>query len=199
MTVITKWSSELTTLSRVELLEKIRAQINERRFAHVLRVEEKALELAQDKNVNLEKVSLVALCHDYAKDRPDEEMIARIKAGDYDQEMLKFGSAIWHGDVGAELVSEELGINDAEILNAIRLHTVGASEMSLLDKIIYVADYTEAGRDFPGVEEARQIAAVDLDEAVSFATKHTLQHLIETNQKIYPKTLTTYNRWVAKL
>ena len=59
--------------------------------------------------------------------------------------------------------------------------------MSLLDKIIYVADYIEPGRDFPGVKEARELALVDLDEAVAYETKHTLAHLIETEKPIYPK------------
>ncbi|HBC4834740.1 TPA: bis(5'-nucleosyl)-tetraphosphatase (symmetrical) YqeK, partial [Enterococcus faecalis] len=86
---------------------------------------------------------------------------------------------------------------DEEILQAIRVHTTGAAKMSLLDKIIYVADYIEPGRDFPGVKEAREIALVDLDAAVAYETKHTLLHLIEQEHKIYPKTLETYNQWVV--
>lgn len=70
--------------------------------------------------------------------------------------------------------------------------------MSLLDKIIYVADYIEPGRSFPDVKEAREIAMIDLDEAVAFETKHTLAHLIAQEIKIYPKTIETYNHWVAK-
>ena len=73
-----------------------------------------------------------------------------------------------------------------------------AAKMSLLDKIIYVADYIEPGRVFPGVKEARELALIDLDEAVAFETKHTLAHLIEQEQQIYPKTIETYNRWVAQ-
>ena len=88
-------------------------------------------------------------------------------------------------------------ITDEEILTAIRLHTTGAAEMNLLDKIIYVADYIEPGRNFPGVEDARVIAFSDLDQAVAFETKHTLAHLIESETPVYPKTIETYNRWVA--
>jgi len=73
----------------------------------------------------------------------------------------------------------------------------GAADMGLLDKIIYVADYIEPGRNFPGVEEAREIALVDLDKAVAYETKHTLLHLINQEAVIYPKTIETYNHWVA--
>ena len=71
--------------------------------------------------------------------------------------------------------------------------------MTLLDKIIYVADYIEPGRHFPGVEDARVIAFSDLDQAVAFETKHTLAHLIESETPVYPKTIETYNRWVSRM
>lgn len=146
-----------------------------------------------------EKASIAALTHDYAKERSDEEFQLAIEQGDYEdkKELIKFGNAIWHGLVGADFVARELGITDEAILNAIRLHTTGAAEMSLLDKIIYVADYIEPGRDFPGVEDARVIAFSDLNQAVAFETKHTLTHLIEAEKPVYPKTIETYNRWVA--
>ena len=112
--------------------------------------------------------------------------------------LLRWGNAIWHGLVGAYFVEHELGITDHDILEAIRLHTTGAPQMSLLSKIIYVADYIEPGRDFPGVEEARRLAVLDLDQAVAFETKQTLQYLIGKNVPIYPKTIETYNQWVAK-
>lgn len=121
-----------------------------------------------------------------------------IKRDGYDTALLDYGNAIWHGVVGASFVERELGITDEEILHAIRVHTTGAAKMSLLDKIIYVADYIEPGRVFPGVKEARELALIDLDEAVAFETKHTLAHLIEQEQQIYPKTIETYNRWVAQ-
>ena len=190
--------SAYTTLTRPELLEKIRQSMSPQRFAHVLRVEEMALELAALYHVSLTKASLAALTHDYAKERPDAEMRALIVAGDYDQELLHFGNAIWHGVVGASLVANELGIHDEDILNAIRCHTTGAIEMSPLVKVIYVADYVERGRDFPVVATARELAFTDLDQAVAFETEQTLLYLIQTKRKIYPRTLDTYNTWVVK-
>lgn len=192
------YSNEYTAYSRENLMQKIQMRMSEQRFKHVLGVEETAVALAKKYGASPEKASIAALTHDYAKERPDEEFKMVIVRDGFDPELLNYNNAIWHGLVGASFVERELGITDAEILHAIRVHTTGAAKMSLLDKIIYVADYIEPGRDFPGVVEAREIAMVDLDEAVRYETKHTLAHLIENENAVYPKTLETYNHWVAK-
>ncbi|MGH1646294.1 bis(5'-nucleosyl)-tetraphosphatase (symmetrical) YqeK [Enterococcus gilvus] len=194
-----KYSRTYTAMEREALMQAVQMRMSERRFQHVLGVEETAIALAERFGASLEKASIAALTHDYAKERSDEEFELAIDQGDYEEkaELLKYGNAIWHGLVGADFVRQELRISDDEILTAIRLHTTGAAEMSLLDKIIYVADYIEPGRNFPGVEDARVIAFSDLDQAVAFETKHTLAHLIESETPVYPKTIETYNRWVA--
>ncbi|MBO0424050.1 HD domain-containing protein [Enterococcus plantarum] len=192
------FSGKYTSFKREELMQEVQMHMSERRFQHVLGVEETAIALAAKYGASEEKASIAALTHDYAKERPDEEFEMIILRDGYDQDLLNYGNAIWHGLVGASMVQRELGIEDEEILEAIRLHTTGAAKMSLLDKIIYVADYIEPGRNFPGVNEARELALVDLDETVAYETKHTLLHLIEKEQKIYPKTIETYNYWVAR-
>ncbi|MGZ7246658.1 bis(5'-nucleosyl)-tetraphosphatase (symmetrical) YqeK, partial [Streptococcus pyogenes] len=74
-------------------------------------------------------------------------------------------------------IAEDFGLEDEEILQAIQRHTVGAREMSLLDKVLYVADYIEPNRDFPGVDEARRIAKESLDKAVAFEAAQTISYL----------------------
>ena len=192
-----RYTEELVPMTREELAICVSDKMSEKRFAHVLRVEKKAIELAKRYGGNLEKASIAALTHDYAKERPDSEMIELIQQGLFEKELLEYGNPIWHGVIGSYLVEQELGITDEAILSAVRLHTTGAKEMSLLDKIIYVADYIEEGRVFPLVSEARQIAERDLDEAVAFETLHTLEYLIKNKNKVYPKTLETYNQWVV--
>lgn len=193
------YSDRYTAMDREALMQAVQMRMSERRFTHVLGVEETAVALAERFGESPEKASIAALTHDYAKERSDEEFQLAIEQGNYENkaELLKYGNAIWHGLVGADFVARELDITDEEILNAIRLHTTGAAEMTLLDKIIYVADYIEPGRKFPGVEDARVIALRDLDQAVAFETRHTLAHLIESENPVYPKTIETYNRWVA--
>ncbi len=191
------YSGKYIVYDRQRLIEQVQMQMSEKRFKHVLGVEEMAVGLAAKYDVSVEKASIAALTHDYAKERPDDEMKFILKKEAFDLDLLDYGNQIWHGIIGAFLVQRELGIQDPEILSAIRLHTTGAKVMTSLDKVIYVADYVELGRNFPGVEEAREIALMDLDKAVAYETKHTLMHLIEKEKKIYPKTIETFNAWVA--
>lgn len=187
-----------TEEARLLLVQQVQMQMSEARFEHVLGVEQSAIALAKRYGCSVEKASIAALTHDYAKERSADEFRFIIENKGFDLNLLRWGNAIWHGLVGAYFVEHELGITDHDILEAIRLHTTGAPQMSLLSKIIYVADYIEPGRDFPGVEETRRLAVLDLDQAVAFETKQTLQYLIGKNVPIYPKTIETYNQWVAK-
>ncbi|WP_270790344.1 bis(5'-nucleosyl)-tetraphosphatase (symmetrical) YqeK [Enterococcus diestrammenae] len=191
-------TNNYSVLDREALMQKVQMQMSTKRFKHVLGVEETAVALAEKYGAAPEKASIAALTHDYAKERPNEEFQMVIRRENFDLDLLNWNNAIWHGIVGANFVQRELGIDDEEILQAIRLHTTGAAEMTLLDKIIYVADYIEPGRSFPGVQEAREIALLNLDDAVAYEAKHTLLHLLEQEQPIYPKSIETYNRWVAK-
>ncbi|MEK6190194.1 MAG: bis(5'-nucleosyl)-tetraphosphatase (symmetrical) YqeK [Carnobacterium alterfunditum] len=191
------YSKKYVSLTRDKLIQTIQSQMSRERFQHVLGVEQAAVQLAEKFGVSTEAASIAALTHDYAKERSDKEMQELIFSEKLDLEWLDYGSNIWHGPLGAVLVERELGISNPDILNAIRHHTIGAEKMTLLEQVIYVADYIEPGRNFPGVEHARVLAAENLQEAVRYETKQILQHLIEQNRKIYPKTIATYNKWVA--
>ena len=113
--------------------------------------------------------------------------------------MKNWGNNIWHGKVGIYKIQEDLGVTDAEILKSIEDHTTGSGQMTTLDKIVYVADYIEDNRDFPGVAQARQVAQDSLDRAVAYETAHTLTHLIDRKLPIYPQTIETYNAFVGEL
>ena len=191
------YSKKYVSLTRDKLIQTIQSQMSQKRFQHVLGVEQAAVQLAEKYGASIEAASIAALTHDYAKERNNKEMQDLIFNEKLDLEWLDYGSNIWHGPLGAILVERELGISDADILNAIRHHTIGAEKMTVLEQVIYVADYIEPGRDFPGVEHARTLARENLQAAVQYETKQLLQHLIEQNRKIYPKTITTYNKWVA--
>lgn len=192
------YSGTYTSLSREEILEKVSEAISERRFKHVLGVEEAAIALAEKYGEDVEKVSLAALLHDYAKEQSDEEMRDMIISENMDLELLQYGNNIWHGPVGAILVKKQFGIQDEDILDTIRHHTVGSPSMERLEQIIYVADFIEPGRSFPGVETARELADRSLEEAIAFSTVHTIEHLLEKNVKIYPKAIETYNAWAVE-
>jgi predicted HD superfamily hydrolase involved in NAD metabolism len=96
-------------------------------------------------------------------------------------------------------VEKEAGVSDPEVLDAIRYHTSGRPCMTLLEKVIYLADYIEPGRHFPGVEEVREMAKEHLDKALVKAIQNTILFLMKKNQTIYPETFYTYNDLIQKL
>lgn len=185
--------------SREALLGKIAEQMSQARFRHVLGVEATALDLADRYGCDRTKASLAALLHDYAKEQPDQVFLDLIDRYQLDPVLKTWGNNVWHGLVGRYLITEQFGLADEEILTAIARHTVGSGQMTLLDKVLYVADYIEPGRDFPGVETARQLAAEDLDKAVAYETASTVAFLAKKGMPIYPQTIETYNAYVRYL
>lgn len=190
------YQEKLSPYSREELMARISDKLDQPRFEHVKRVEQTAIELAQENNVDVEKASVAGLVHDYAKQRSDEDFKHAIIQYDLDPDLLNWGNAIWHGVVGAELIKVELGIYDEDILNAVRYHTTGNTYMTSLAQIVFMADYIEPGRNFPGVEVARRLTHHSLQDGVVYQIASTLSYLVQRQAKIYPKTIETYNAWV---
>lgn len=184
-------------LSREVLLEKVQSVMSDKRFKHVLGVEKAAIHLAELNGYDTEKAGLAGLLHDYAKEVPDQTFLDLIDKYQLDPELKNWNNNVWHGMVGIYKIQEDLGVTDKEILHSIETHTVGSTSMSLLDKIVYVADYIEHNRNFPLVEEARVIAEQDLDKAVAFETVHTVEHLAHQALPIFPQTIETYNAYVG--
>ncbi|MCY7778409.1 bis(5'-nucleosyl)-tetraphosphatase (symmetrical) YqeK [Bacillus haynesii] len=183
-------------MKREEALSCVQEQLTEQRYIHTVGVMETAVKLAERFGADVKKAETAAIFHDYAKFRPKEEMKQIILDGGGPLEVLDFHHELWHAPAGAALVKTEVGITDEDILSAIRFHTSGRPNMTLLEKVIYVADYIEPGRRFPGVEEVRTLAEEDLDLALIQALKNTITFLISKNQAVYPETVATYNALV---
>ncbi|EUJ32817.1 hypothetical protein MFLO_05959 [Listeria floridensis FSL S10-1187] len=180
-------------MNRNEILEKVKHAMPENRFIHTLGVEEMAVKYAEMYGASPEKASIAALLHDYAKYYPDEKARQVVIHENMDPLLLKYDRALLHAPVGAYLAEQEFGITDPEILEAIRVHTTGSTSMSKLDKILFLADYTEPNRDFPGVNEARKITAESLDEGMLFALGRTIEYLASKRQPIFPDTFESFN------
>ncbi|EHJ51995.1 bis(5'-nucleosyl)-tetraphosphatase (symmetrical) YqeK [Streptococcus macacae] len=183
-------------MTREQLLEKIKEKVSQKRLRHMIGVEKASIYLAEINHYDTEKAGLAGLLHDYAKKLPDQAFLELIDKYGLDPQLKKWGNNIWHGMVGIYKIQEDLGLQDQEILHAIEIHTVGSHQMSTLDKIVYVADYIECNRDFPGVDKARAIAEKSLDRAVAYETARTVAFLASKGLKIYPQTLETYNAYV---
>ena len=187
------------SMSREALLAKMETVMSEKRLRHCLGVEKAARELAERFGLDVEKAGLAGLLHDYAKKVSDEDFLSLIDKYQLDPDLKNWGNNVWHGMVGIYKIQEDLGIEDAEILRAIEVHTVGSGTMSELDKVVYVADYIEHNRDFPGVDKARELAQRSLNLAVAYETARTVEHLAHKGKPIYPQTLETYNAFVGYL
>ena len=187
------------SMSREALLAKMETVMPEKRLRHCLGVEKAARELAERFGLDVEKAGLAGLLHDYAKKVSDEDFLSLIDKYRLDPDLKNWGNNVWHGMVGIYKIQEDLGIEDAEILRAIEIHTVGSGTMSELDKAIYVADYIEHNRDFSGVDKARELAQRSLNQAVAYETARTVEHLARKGMPIYPQTLETYNAFVGYL
>lgn len=190
-----QFKETFSSLTSDELVAKEKANMDAKRFEHCIGVSETSRKLARLNNYDEDKAALAGFIHDYAKQIPNERFIEVIKTEGFDLDLLNYNRAIWHGIVGTYFIQKDLKITDPEILTAIKRHTTGDVEMSTLDKIVFVADFIEPHRDFPGVEEARKISFKDLDAGVGYELAHTLEFLVKNRQKIYPKTLEAYNTW----
>ncbi|GAA5344481.1 bis(5'-nucleosyl)-tetraphosphatase (symmetrical) YqeK [Planifilum fimeticola] len=186
-------------INREKLMEATKRQMPASRWEHTLRVVEAATELAGRTGADPEKAEIAAILHDYCKFWPEEKQREWILRHRLPQDLLQYNKELWHAPVGAEAVREELGIDDEEVLNAIRSHTTGRPGMSLLEKVIFLADYIEPGRSFSGVEEVRRLAREDLDRAILKALDNTIVYLVERGFKVYPLTILTRNDFLDKI
>ncbi|MCA1056217.1 bis(5'-nucleosyl)-tetraphosphatase (symmetrical) YqeK [Rossellomorea aquimaris] len=185
-------------MDRQKALELVKEQLTDHRYIHTCGVMETAILLARRFGADEKKAEIAAIFHDYAKFRDKEEMKRMIESEALPKDLLEYNGELWHAPVGAILVEREVGIDDAEILNAIRYHTSGCEDMSTLDKVIYLADYIEPNRSFPGVEEVREMARESLDKAIIKALQNTVGFLMKKGQPIYPDTFKFYNQLVLE-
>lgn len=167
-------------------------KLSKKRFIHTLGVVNSAMYLAQKYGANIEDAHLAALLHDCAKEIPLLEMRDLVADLPCDQDMLHSG-ALLHGLAGMVLANTQYGVTNPDILEAIRVHTTGKENMSKLDKIIFLADYIEPNRKFPGVNDIRLAAEQSLDAGVLCGFDMTIRHLIDRGDSIYPLTILSRN------
>ncbi|MBB5180797.1 putative HD superfamily hydrolase involved in NAD metabolism [Planomicrobium koreense] len=174
------------------MLQKVKKRLPENRYNHVLGVLGTAVELAKRFNVPEEKAQVAAILHDVAKFSDRQWMQSVIISQKMDPLLLDYHAELWHAPVGAYVASYEFGVNDEDVLNAIRYHTTGRAGMSDLEKIIYVADMVEPNRKFTGVDELRQLKEQGLDVMMEACIKHSIEFLVSKNQPVFPDSLKCY-------
>lgn len=175
----------------------IKSKMSEHRFVHSVNVSKEARKLAKIYGADAEKAAIAGILHDITKEMPVEEQLKIITdSGIILDNVQKNAPKLWHGISGSIFIKENLDINDADILNAIRYHTTGRAGMSLLEKIIFVADFTSQERTYKGVSTMRKKSRKTLDEAMLYGFKFTFSDLSKRELAIHPDELACYNEIV---
>ena len=162
-----------------KIKEKLSKKLSVKRFDHTIGVSYTAAAMAMRYGLNVDRAAMAGLLHDCAKYMTDDELIEKCtKYGIECSETELRNGYLLHAKLGAYLSKEKYGIEDEEICSAVRYHTTGKPAMSVLEAIVFTADYIEPGRKvLPNFKLIRSMAFVDLDEAVYLILKNTLSYL----------------------
>lgn len=186
------------TPDKETLLAKLRASIPEKRFVHSMGVAAEAARLARVHGADEARAELAGWLHDCAKGIPVGEQIATCdRLGVPLDDWTRACPPVVHGVLGAFLARRDYGVEDEAVLQAIRRHTVGAPGMTLLDKIVYLADLVEPGRAFDGVDSLRALVDANLDEAILVSIERQLALNAARRRPLHPAMLLLWNDILA--
>jgi len=185
---------------REQIIEQLKKSLNHERFRHSLGVEKTAVALAEKYKVLKNKASLAALLHDCARKYNSKELLAQARKHKLEIDPIrKFEPKLFHAELSAIIAKKDFKIKDKAVLSAIEKHTAGSANMNALEKIIFLADHIEEGRNFFGVNRLRDLALENLDRAVLESTSIMLQYLLKKEAPIYYKSIETRNYYLLKL
>lgn len=180
---------------RINLIREIESELAYGRFIHTLGVSSTASNLAMCYGSDIDLAETAGLLHDCAKCMSTGKMLKICeKAGVQLSDIERSSGSLLHSKAGAVLARSKYGVEDEDVLNAIRYHTTGRPGMSLLEKIVFVADYIEPGRDSaPNLPYVRKLAFESIDDCVLQILKDTLSYLGTTGSEVDPMTQKTYD------
>lgn len=183
-----------------KIRRKMMTELDKDRYEHTLGVMYTAASLAMRYDEDIEKALIAGLLHDCAKCLSGDTKIKLCKKYHLNvSEVEKENPSLLHAKSGAFLAAKKYHIKDKDIINAIASHTTGCPHMSLLDKIIYIADYIEPGRkELPNMAEVRKLAFTDIDACLYRILKDSLEYLTGMNVPIDPMTEKTYLYYKSK-
>jgi len=164
-----------------------RGRLSDKRYGHTVRVADTAESLARKHGLDPDRTRLAALLHDAARETEPKEFLRLANEWDLPVgEPERQSPKLLHGPVAAELARRELGVEDEEVLSAIRAHTVGRAVMEPIALALYVADKIEPARDYPSVHRIRALASKDLYEAAAESLRRAIDHNEGRGKSIHP-------------
>ncbi len=175
----------------------LEASLPPKRYKHSVRVYETALQLAQTYGLPQEKIAVCALLHDCGREVASKDSAAKAdELGIAIDEVERNQPILLHAKLGVHYAQTKYGVKDKEILTGILQHTTGAVHMTVLAKVVFLADMIEPGRDFPGVEKLRELSYKNLDKAMLLAYSNTIRYLLDSALLVHPHCLDGYNELI---
>ena len=176
-------------------LEILKKRLNEKRYFHSLCVADEAERLAIKYGGDAHKCYLAGLLHDITKNAPDDEHLKIFETfGIMLSVVEKNAKKLWHAMSGEAYIKNVLGVDDSELLDAVRYHTTAKADMSLTAKILYLADFTSRDRDYDDVDVMRRLVDISLDDALIYALKYSIADLVQQGRAIHEDTVSAYNQ-----
>lgn len=178
-----------------EMIKYLKENLKEKRFNHSINVRDTAVKLAKIYGEDIEKAKIAGLVHDCAKNMSNEEILDISKKNGYNiDEVCENMPSILHGYVGAYVAKNIMKIENNDILNAITYHTTGKKNMTLLEKIIYISDYIEPLREFPEVDQLREVAYNEgINKALILSFNNTIKYIVSKGQLLHKDTVDARN------
>jgi predicted HD superfamily hydrolase involved in NAD metabolism len=183
-------AGQVKAMTFQQIKQTLKHRLSARRFEHSVGVSETAVQLAERHGGDVEKARLAGLLHDCAREMPRNTLLHTAQSfgivmGSIERREL----ALLHAPIGARLAQTIYGITDPEIIAAIAAHTVGGPNLGQLSVIVYLADYIEPTRSFPGVDKLRSLAQTNLAAAMIESYDHSIQYIISRGGLIHPATV----------
>ncbi len=178
----------------------IREKLDDYRYDHSLSVADEARRLALKYGADEDKAYLAGLLHDITKNFSREEHLQIVR--DFDiilTDTEKQAPKLWHAMTGSSYIKNRLNIADDEIISAVRYHTTGKADMSLLELVIFIADFTSSDRNYPDVDVMRALADKSLEEAAVYALDYTIKDLESRRLTVHPDTLSAFRYYKSKI
>lgn len=178
----------------------IRQRMGDYRFIHSVNVAKAAVKLAEIYGADITKAEIAGILHDCCKEISKDDMLQIIRdSGIILDSAEKNSPKLWHAIAGSCYVRDVLKIEDEDIINSIRYHTTGRENMSLLEKVIFTADFISDERSYDDIEIMREKAYRDLDEAMLYALKFTISSLVSRDLIVHHNTVKCYNDVLNKI
>lgn len=181
-----------------EITAYIENNLKEKRLKHTYSVVSEAVKLAEHYGEDVQRAELAALFHDMFRSTPVAALNMYIRQLGLPENIMD-NPNLSHGKIAAAVMKKNYGIEDEEILNAVSYHTTGRAGMSRLEKIIFLADAIEEGRNYPTVEETRKLAYVDLDRACINSLERTVEYISGIGEYLDPDTINAIKDLKEKL